>query len=367
DKPLDTFTFVPRADWDGIVPPDLMGDERPFVEAFAAMHPRLRTHFTDNGDEGFDAREQSFFLAMSGAPSHLPTFQAYQGVFGAARDQGCDWLLHALLGNASFSADGAWSYREDLVRGHWHQLCQTLSRRRGDPRPLWRKLLAMSILPLLPVGLADAARRLVHPARGSFEQTNSVLRDEVASDPRLIERQQADAAFRARGTFRDRDEMVAFVYRTCDAEGAEVMQAAEQIFGVRQRDVTAYRPLIEFCLGLPTRQFVSNGEERWLAKRMAKGRMPEAQRLNPRYGRHNVDWHARMTPRVGELAAEANRLRDDPWFGELLDVDRIEALLTDWPEQTPWAPEEAYPRMIGITRAIQAARFVRFAEGRNEP
>ena len=135
---------------------------------------------------------------------------------------------------------------------------------------------------------------------------------------------------------------------------------------MRQRDVAAYRPLIEFCAGLPTRQFVSGGQQRWLAKRMAVGRMPEAQRLNPRYGRFQVDWHARLTPRIGELAAEARRIERHPWLGELIDTDRVCRLLKEWPEVTPWDWEELYPRQGSIPRAIQAARFVNFVEGRND-
>ena len=365
-QPLETFTFVPHAEWDGIVPPDLMGDERPFVEAFAAMHPRMKPHFTDNPGGGFDTGERELFVAMSGSPSHLINYQAYHGIWRMARDAGCDLLLHGELGNGCYSMDGSWSYREDLVRGHWIELYQTLRDRRGDPRPVWRKLAALSILPMLPAPLAAAARRLVHPGRGAVQDWNSVLRRDAVEQHALIERQGADAGFRARHQFASRAEYLEATYHGCDIEGQEIWQGFEQLYGLRQRDVAAYRPLIEFCAGLPTRQFVSGGQQRWLAKRMAQGKMPEAQRLNPRYGRFQVDWHARITPRIGELAAEARRLEDHPWLGEVIDVDRVCRLLEDWPAQTPWDPEELYPRQGSIPRAIQAARFVNFVEGRND-
>lgn len=366
DQPIDTFTFVPHADWDGIVPPDLMGDERPFVEAFAAMHPRLRPQFSDNRGGGFDTAEREMFLAMSGAPCALINYQAYHGLWRMARDAGCDWLLHGETGNGSYSMDGSWSYREDLVRGHWIELYRTLRDRRGDPRPLWRKFAALSILPLFPEPVAAAARRLMHPRRGVVHDWNSVLRRDAIERHALIERQGRDARFRARQQFASRDEYLEATYHGCDVEGQEIWQGFEQVYGLRQRDVAAYRPLIEFCAGLPTRQFVCGGQQRWLAKRMAVGRMPEAQRLNPRYGRFQVDWHARLTPRVGELAAEVRRIGRHPWLGELIDVDRVCRLLEEWPAKTPWDPEEIYPRQGSIPRAIQAARFVNFVEGRND-
>ena len=366
DRPLDTFTFVPHRDWDGIVPPDLMGDERPFVEAFATMHPRLRPHYSDNPGGGFDTAEREMFAAMSGAPSHLINYQAYHGIWRMAREVGCDWLLHGEMGNSSYSMDGSWSYREDLVRGHWIELYRTLRDRRGDPRPLWRKFAALSILPLFPDPVTKAARRLVHPRRGEIQDLNSMLRRDAIERLALIDRQGRDARFRARQQFAGREEYLEATYHGCDTEGQEVWQGFEQVYGLRQRDVAAYRPLIEFCAGLPTRQFVSGGQQRWLAKRMAVGRMPEAQRLNPRYGRFQVDWHARLTPRIAELAAEARRIERHPWLGELIDSDRICHLLEEWPEVTPWDWEELYPRQGSIPRAIQAARFVNFVEGRND-
>ena len=366
DRSLDTFTFVPHANWDGIVPPDLMGDERPLVEAFAAMHPQLRPHFTDNPGGGFDTAEREMFVAMSGAPSHLINYQAYHGIWRMAREVGCDWLLHGEMGNGSYSLDGSWSYREDLVGGHWIELYRTLRDRRGDPRPLWRKFLALSILPVLPASLTATARRVVHPRRGAVQDWNSVLRRDAIARHRLIERQGRDAGFRAKMQFSSRDEHIEATYHGCDIEGAEIWQGFEQIYGLRQRDVAAYRPLVEWCTGLPTRQYVSGGQQRWLAKRMAVGRMPEAQRLNPRYGRFQVDWLARLTPRVDELAAEVRRIEHHPWFGELIDGDRVSGLLGEWPAVTPWNPEELYPRQGAIPRAIQAARFVNFVEGRND-
>ena len=87
-----------------------------------------------------------------------------------------------------------------------------------------------------------------------------------------------------------------------DSRTANAYQAFEQMYGVAQRDPMAYRPFVEFCLGLPTNMFMRDGEMRWLAKEMAKGIMPEEQRLNRLNGRWDADWHLRIGRRRRDLS-----------------------------------------------------------------
>ncbi len=94
--------------------------------------------------------------------------------------------------------------------------------------------------------------------------------------------------------------------------------------------------------------------------------MPEAQRLNPRYGAHNVDWHVLMSRRLPELKETADRIAEHPFLSELIDVDRMKRMLDEWPERTPTKFEEWNPLYFGITRAVMTARFIGWSEGRND-
>ena len=147
--------------------------------------------------------------------------------------------------------------------------------------------------------------------------------------------------------------------------GSEMHHATSQVYGLRRRDVTTYRPLVEFCLGLPTEQFVRGGKQRWLARRMAAGRMPAAQAANRAYGLHNADWHHRMSLRLPELRAEAQRIADDPQLAALIDTDAMLRLLAEWPDM-PFRHQAAVTRHFhALTGAILVARFWRFYSGSN--
>lgn len=362
---LPSFTFRPDAAWDDPLPPDLMGDEGPLVEAFAAMHPALDARFTRNDGIAFDHRLDELFLAIGAAPTHLVNYYVYHGVWQGAREAGSDWLLDATLGNASISNDGRWSYVEFARRGRWRQLHRVLARRRGDPRPLWRKLASLSLLPLLPSRVGRAVRRYRHPGREALNWLASAISPSFACEAGVEARALSLGAVREMTQPRSRAEAIRLEYLLADYESSDIHQGFEQLYGLRRRDVTAYRPLIEFCLGLPTDQLVRDGEERWLAKRLARGRLPEAQRLNPRYGRHDADWRVRLGRRRESLREEVERIAGDPDLAPMFDAARMRRLLDDWPEHTPAAREAWMPREVALPRAILAARFHRFVSGRN--
>lgn len=361
---LSSFTATPHPDWDGTVLPAMFGDERPWVEAYAAMHPQLEPAFLEWPEGGFDDRADEMFAAMGISPRNLANSTFNHAVWGAARKSGCDVMFDAEMGNDGFSNDGRWAYVEYLVSGRWRQLYRTMVARSEDRRPVWRRIAALSVLPLFPRPVRRAIRAIVHPELRDNHRFLALLKPEAIERLGLAERATRGGLFTGEYP-RNRTEAIRYAYSSADFEGCEAWQGFEQVHGLTRRDVSAYRPLIEYCLALPTDQYTRDGEDRRLARRLGVGRLPEAQRTNRLYGRHNADWHIRLTRRRAALRAEAEALRDDPLMRELLDIDRMQALLDDWPEQTPMAADIAMPREIGLTRAFMAAKFVRHLTGRN--
>ena len=164
---LPTFTFHPEPGFDGRCEPGKLGDERPFVEAFAAMHPGLEPHFTANEGHEHDYRWNDFFHLMGGAPSGLCNMYVFHGLFQEAAKQGCDLLLLAEWGNFTFSDKGDWGFVEYLLKGRWRQLWRAISRQHNQVRStLWR-FGARSLLALMPDLLWRLARRMPSRAGSS--------------------------------------------------------------------------------------------------------------------------------------------------------------------------------------------------------
>lgn len=341
---LPSFTAVPVS-MRNIEPlPAMFADEESRVRAFAALHPRLDPHFVSPEEGGFLDLLDRFLLATDTAyPSHaLSAF--YHAPFAAAAQAGCDCVLTADAGNRTFSEEARWAYGEFARTGRWAELMRMLDARPDDPRPLWRKALALSVLPQLPRRVAAFVRSVAHPEHGDDPALLS------RPGPRFEERSRRDAVRR--------------FWDGCD-RGAEVFHGFEQVFGITQRDVSLYRPLVEFCLSLPTTHFVKGGITRRLARRMGEGIIPPAQLGERRFGQHNPDWHGRMSRELPRYRAAIAEAGEQPALARLFDLDRARALLDAWPAAPPPDPDRARTLFYGLNAIAIAARTYRHATGSN--
>ena len=66
------------------------------------------------------------------------------------------------------------------------------------------------------------------------------------------------------------------------------------------------------------------------------------------------------------MLEELDRLGRDERMASMLDLPRLRAALEDWPEKNPIDRQESGPRQHTLTRALLAARFIRYFEGRND-
>jgi len=273
---LPTFTFHPEEGFDGRVPERFIADERPRVEAFAAMHPGLDPHFTGNEGYEHDYRWNELFHLI-GAPAQLSTMYVYHGLLAAAAKEGCDVLLLSWWGNMTFSERGDSGWVEYLLIGQWRQLWLALAKPEIHEGSLARRFLARSLSALLPYPLWKALRRLYEPGRIPLREIRQPLRRDYTLSIGAEARTTAAGWTGDRYQPRNRDD-TRRMNLVPEPFLPEVHQGFEQLYGVALRDPTGYRPLVEYCVGLPTKMFMRDGQLRWLAKQLAKGIMPEAQR-----------------------------------------------------------------------------------------
>jgi asparagine synthase (glutamine-hydrolysing) len=77
---------------------------------------------------------------------------------------------------------------------------------------------------------------------------------------------------------------------------------------VDHRDPTADIRLLEFCLTIPTEQFLRDGIPRALARRALADRLPKQVLEEPRRGLQVADWHEDLTAVRDRIIDELDRL-----------------------------------------------------------
>lgn len=367
EKVLPSYTHGPVDGWDGFAPAGTFGDDRPFVRAFARQHSRLRPHFPDPAPAEQDYRLRDLLDFTASPTANVANIGFFHLLLETAASDGRDTMLTGMLGNFTISLDGRWAAPEYLRRGRWRSLYALLSREtEGDERSTLRRLFAEAVLPHFPSKLQTRIRNLVHLDKPGDIPSFALLTEVAQQDWRQRKRQQRRAKIGDPAAIEcTRAESIRGMWASADS-GEDLDLGLARLHRIGFRDVTAHRPLIEFCHGLPTDQFVRNGKTRYLARRLAEGIMPENQRQETRMGRHNADWHARLGARRAELLQTARQMASHEQLTRIIDLERMEQLLQHWPERTPANARDSLPRAIGLTRALSAATFIAHAERRND-
>jgi asparagine synthase (glutamine-hydrolysing) len=362
---LKSFTTVPSAACSQPPVPGYCLDERSGVEAFAALHPALEPHFVQNEGVEFDHRLETMFLAMGTGQSCVPMNFRFHGLFEQASAQGCDIVLSSDLGETTFSSWGDWGYSEYLRTLRWGQLYKALEADDRGNRPLYRRLISRAIVPMLPDPLWRILRGLQRRSAEPINVEFAALRRSALAEHDVVQRARAAGLSFERIHYGWRQQLRIDQLARGDIESSDYQQGLEQIYEVRLRDVPAYRPLYEFCTGLRTDMFMHDGQMRWLARELGRGLMPEEQRTGREIGIQYSDWHALMTPRVPQMRGQLAAARSDPDLAGLIDFDKLDALLDDWPVQSSIDDEVYFPRGFTLPRALTMVRYVQYMTGRN--
>lgn len=277
--------------------------------------------------------------------------------YRAAAEAGADVMLVGLAGNFTFSFDGTLALPELFADRHWLRWARLASRYAGSGKVSWRHVLAQSIGPTMPGWLWRAALRFRrNPDFGPIED-----RGLMRSGHPLVERMRSTAAAAGvdidqRGT----TDSSAFRLRALiDADPGNLNQAARRQWGVETRDPTADRRLVEFCLRLPAEHYFDGRRTRLLARRMLDGRIPRETVDEHRKGYQGLDWLESVELSRPAMEKEVAAIAADDRLRELFDLDRMRAMLADWPVDG-WDNEvQIYAYRTKLMRGLTAAHWLR--------
>lgn len=231
--------------------PGRLVDESAHAASVAARH-RTMLHIVVDADRRRIADDLIAARSRFGQPLTNPAnFGWFAASCSAARDAGANRLLIAQSGNYGLSAEAG---------DFWWSLL----RREGVARFVaeWRRK------PRLARALREMARE------------SAALRNTPRTRERLAALRSIDP-----GSF----------LKGFELEGLNIV------------DPTADRRLVELVLTVPENLLVKNGDRRWLARELLRGRAPDAVLDEPCRGVQAADWLSRLRAEAGVLAAMLDR------------------------------------------------------------
>jgi asparagine synthase (glutamine-hydrolysing) len=301
---------------------------------------------------------------MGAPPRNVMNLYWIHELRALARRRGCDVLLTGGLGNATFSFDGAGALPALLRKGRLTRLARELRYMRPRDGSYLRAFVSRAMMPLVPGPLW----RLQHYWRHRAGEELPVwcgLNPAWAREMRVRERAEHlafDQAFRPSAD--TRSSRLAIL--GANGGSGDVTLAMETISGIPKRDPTSHRPFVEFCFGLPDDQFLRDGETRWLARRLLKGKIPDLVLDEKRRGLQGADWHLRLGRNRQRLDDELTGLARDPAMAARFDLPRLRQALANWPARTPVEDtRQSQVLRLALPRALATARFIKHVQGQN--
>lgn len=355
------LTSVPREGYDNPSPKGRITDEGALAAQTAGMYPNMEHMLIRaTGRSPLDDLDKSFHLYDR--PSlNICNAGWMHGINDAAKQRRLTVLLTGFLGNLTMSYDGLPLLSELIDEHRWLDWWRAASAVVARRQMRWRGVLARSFGPWMPAALWTRLNKMA--GHGGELHEYSPINPQRFAELGLAESSRAvdhDLAYRPGKNGFDKR---LWALRRVDLGNHNKGTLAG--WGIDQRDPTADSRFIEFCLSVPTEQFLADGIPRALARRALADRLPKAVIEEWRKGYQAADWHVELTAARTGVASEIDRLASCRPAALALDIERMRGLVENWPRGGWEAPEVINSHRLALLRGVATGHFLRRATNAN--
>ena len=309
-----------------------------------------------------DVIDRSFFLFEQ------PPMNPFNIVWGfainqAARERKLNIMLLGQGGNMTVSYNGLELLPELLRQGRFIKLGREVAKLVANTDTRWRGALAKTFGPFTPVWLWQWANETFLDRKRDVLNYTAIRAERLAELDLAALARERDLDF----SYRPRKDSFAMRLRAMGGgDSGNINKGVLGGWGIDRRDPLADKRLAEYCLSIPTEQYLANGAQRALAKRALADRLPQAVLTERKNGYQAADWHENLTAARTEVAAELDRLAACALAAKALDIDRLKRLVENWPTSGWERDGVIQPYRLALLRGISAGQFLRKASGANQ-
>ena len=360
---VTAFTSAPRADYRGACPADRIGDESHLAGATAAMYPNI-DHVLIRSSHRSPLEDLDRYFYWFDRPMLNACNMVWMGAINAAaRDRKLTVMLIGQAGNMSISYNGLERLPELLRERRWLTLGREGWALVAKQNLSWRGFLAGTIGPYIPRELWQRLRKL--RGGGGF----TAVSEYTSIHPALLDKLELERIAGERGldfTYRPRaDSFESRLWVLGRTDWGNPNKGWLAGYGIDQRDPTADRRLIEYCLQVPMAEYLQAGEMRSLGRRALSDRLPPMVLAERRKGYQAADWHEGLTAARTSVREDVDGLARCGPASRVLDIEKMKALVDNWPAGGWDRDSVVSSYRYALLRGVAAGHFLRKASGAN--
>lgn len=322
---LQSFTSIPDKEYGGRRNPYLVADETKSVELIAEHAGNIKTHYYDL--EGKDAwSDVDHLLDLFELPyKSIQNVLWIKEILGVAAKEGCKVVLNGQYGNTTVSFGDFFMQFYTLLEEHKYLTLKKEFSVFCKKNHLSRKVMLKQFLSTLAPTWYK-----------KWKAGKSGMFDEVLAKRELLQKFHTEERFKEAKLNLMADDNYSvkkyrpFMYYKEALSQIGIMETKSSLVnGVLVKDPTRDKRIIEFCLSLPSEQFVKDGDQRRLVRVYMKGYVPESilDDSMRHKGIQSADMIFRLQKRWEEIYPEIEQLLHSRIAHEYLDGKKTEELL----------------------------------------
>jgi asparagine synthase (glutamine-hydrolysing) len=324
---LLAFTCTPRPGFKGGDLPGVFTNEGALAAATAALYPNIEHIVVPNvGRSPVADLDRNFHLNERPISGTAGAGWAHS-IDSALARRNVKCILSGGFGNITLSYDGMELLPELFSSGRWIRLFRESQGLVREGRMHWRAAIRETLAPWFPADVWLWIHKITGRETVKLADYSAINLDRFARlDP--LATKGHDFTYRPwKSAFEQR------LWSLHRVDPGNFRKGGLAGWGFDVRDPTADVRLIEFCLSVPTEQYLRSGVTRSLARRALVDRLPKAVLDEKRVGLFAGDWYEDLDPARTEVAEEISRIAGCETAATAIDIARLQSLTGNWPEE----------------------------------
>ena len=330
-KVLKGYSFVPLNSYKDKIVGGRIADESDFVEILKDYCGNLQVEYCRN--DGINSLTNiDEFISIFEQP--IKTIENSYWVTGMAKkssEENVKVMLVGQNGNVSISFGDFFTHIQTLLHeGNIFEIIKEVNaanKRYGKPKKqIYSTIFANSI----PYSIRKFRHRKEYTVENRVE--DSVVKLDLAKKYNVEKRFEENEYNPIISKTKTLKQIRKNILDAATLSHIAIMETKDSLkYGIIKRDPTKDKRIMEFCLSIPSGEYVHEGEERYLIRSAMEGYLPEEIRTNWRKrGRQSADWVDRLKPDWNNIFKAIKEALSDEDVQRYIDVPKVERLMSKY-------------------------------------